>query len=363
MMAPSKERIRLEYLDWLRGLAAIIMLQGHVFHSLLRPELRDGSAYVLSQFVGGMPPAIFLFLTGVTLGFLMDSRERRGDAGGARVLASLRRAGYLLAIAFVFRIQLWLFSGPDSPWTDILKVDILNCMGLALALMSPLAAFRTGERIRLGAVLGVAIAAASPLISEMDWSRAPVLLKSYLAPGYDSFSIFPWAAFVPFGVSAGSIIRLLKAEHKDRTMQWAALVGGALILAGQYFSNLPYSLYPKSEFWLNSPALIFIKLGIVLVLLAFAYLWTRHGAGEGWSWVRQFGMTSLLVYWVHIELVYGRWLWFWKESLDVGQTTAAAAGIILLMLLLSSARTHGRKWLDAINFDWLRLTPRRVAGD
>ena len=58
---------RLEYLDWVRGLGAVIMLQGHAFHSFLKPDLRAGGAYVMSQFVGGMPPAIFLFLTGVTL--------------------------------------------------------------------------------------------------------------------------------------------------------------------------------------------------------------------------------------------------------------------------------------------------------
>ena len=69
---------RLEYLDWVRGLGAVIMLQGHVFHSFLRPELKTTGAYTLSQFVGGMPPALFLFLTGVTLAFLMDSTERKG---------------------------------------------------------------------------------------------------------------------------------------------------------------------------------------------------------------------------------------------------------------------------------------------
>src|SRR5216684_5291590 len=86
---------RLEYLDWVRGLGAVIMLQGHVFHSFLRPELKSGSAYTLSQFVGGMPPALFLFLTGVTLAFLMDSTERRGLAPAARVWEALKRSRYL----------------------------------------------------------------------------------------------------------------------------------------------------------------------------------------------------------------------------------------------------------------------------
>ena len=48
---------RLEYLDWVRGLGAAVMLQGHVFQSYLKPELKQSGPYLLSQFVGGMPPA------------------------------------------------------------------------------------------------------------------------------------------------------------------------------------------------------------------------------------------------------------------------------------------------------------------
>ena len=78
---------RLRYLDWVRGLGAVIMLQGHVFDSFMKNDLRPGGAFVYSQFVGGMPPAIFLFLTGVTLAFLMDSTERKGLTAAARVWA------------------------------------------------------------------------------------------------------------------------------------------------------------------------------------------------------------------------------------------------------------------------------------
>src|SRR5450755_4149443 len=95
---------RLEYLDWVRGLGAAIMLQGHVFQSYLKPELKESGPYLLSQFLGGMPPALFLFLTGVTLAFLMDSTERRGMAPRERVVQSLRRAGYLFFLAFAFRL-------------------------------------------------------------------------------------------------------------------------------------------------------------------------------------------------------------------------------------------------------------------
>src|SRR5580658_5682123 len=144
MKQPSN---RLLYLDWLRGIAALTMLQGHVFQSFLRDDLRQGGPYQMSQFAGGMPPAVFLFLLGVTFSFLMDSQERKGVSAGGRVLASMKRSGYLFAAAFAFRLQLWAFSLDISEWRNLLRVDVLNCMGLALLVMSIMAVFRTQERI------------------------------------------------------------------------------------------------------------------------------------------------------------------------------------------------------------------------
>jgi hypothetical protein len=319
------------------------MLQGHAFHAFTKSELRDGGPYVLSQFLGGLPPAVFLFLVGVTLSFLMHSSERKGMPPLRRVFTAFRRSGYLFGIAYLFRLQLWVFGLPSSPWTDLLRVDILNAMGFAVATMSVMAVFSTKDRVRLCAALGILIAAASPIVSQLDWSWAPTAVRQYIAPDYAAFAFFPWAAFVAFGMSAGSIVRLTQPEGYDRMLQWAAMLGFVLIFAGQQLSNFPYSVYSKSEFWLDSPWLILMKVGVILLLLSFAYLWTKHSEGR-WSWVRQFGVTSLLVYWVHIELIYGRWLWFWKENLTAGQTAAAAVVLIGIMLLLSTIRTQWKNW-------------------
>ncbi len=345
-MAEAKKKRggeRLLFLDWMRGLAAVIMIPGHAFHSFTKPELRESGPYVISQFIGGMPPAMFLFLVGVTLAFNMHSRQRAGLGPGQRVIAALRRAGYLFMLALAFRLSLWILGWPTSPTRELLRVDILNAMGFAVAVFSIMAVFQTADRVRLCAGLGVVIAAGAPLVSQFDWSGVPVFIRQYIVPDYAAFAFFPWAAFVAFGMSAGSLIRLLEPEKFERAAQWAAILGMAMIFSGQYFSNMPYSLYTRSEFWLDGPWLIIIKLGVLLLILAFSFLWTRH-SGTNWSWIRQFGVTSLLVYWVHIELMYGRWLWFLKEQLTVGQTVAAAAAFMGLMLLISVARTNWKNW-------------------
>ena len=223
-MKTKTSSYRLEYLDWVRGIGALIMLQGHVFDSFLKNDLRGGAPYMLSQFAGGMPPAIFLFLTGVTLAFLMDSTERKGLLPLQRLSTAFRRSGYLFLLAFAFRIQLWIFSQP-APWIDLFRVDILNCMGFAIAVLSLMALFRTVERVRLCAVVGLAIAFGAPLVSQMDWSAAPEIVRNYLVPDYRFFSFFPWAAYLAFGMSAGSIIRIAPQDAMERAMQWAAIIG------------------------------------------------------------------------------------------------------------------------------------------
>ena len=352
---------RLLYLDWLRGIAALTMLQGHVFQSFLKNDLRTGGPYLMSQFAGGMPPAIFLFLLGVTFAFLMDSQERKGVSAGGRVLASIKRSGYLFAAAFAFRLQLWLFSLDFGEWKNLLRVDILNCMGLALLAMSAMAVFRTAERIRLCAVLGAAIACAAPLVSNTDWSWAPFWVRNYIVPDHDFFGFFPWAAFVAFGMSAGSLLRRLEPEDVSQAMQWMAWGGVAMAFAAYTISEMSISVYGSSEFWLNSPGLIFIKLGAVLMLIAFSYVWNLQMSAQQWSWVRQFGMTSLLVYWIHVELVYGRWFSWLKESLNVGETAIAAVIVIAAMLGLSLLRTNWgavRAWTGGLG-----QASERVSGD
>lgn len=336
--APGSGSKRLPFVDWTRGLAVLIMIQCHVFNSFTRNDLRQGGAYMLSQFVGGMAAPLFLLLAGLTLAFQMDSQDRRGLPPARRYIAALRRAGYILALAYLFRLSNWMFSSPLPPWTTMLRVDILNCMGFGLAILS-LAAMSAGtSRARLTAAAGLTIAALSPVMNSLDWSRVPDPVRNYLVPSHLGFGFFPCAAYLAFGLSAGTILRRLPQERLERTLQWAVLAGLAMIAGGQYFSSIPYSIYPKSNFWIDSPALIIIRVGLILTMMAAAYVWTQFGAGGGWRWVEVLGKTSLMVYWVHVVLVYGRPMEHWKKALSIGEAAAVAVGVTALMVALGAVR-------------------------
>jgi uncharacterized membrane protein len=325
---------RVVFLDWLRGVAAIIMIQGHTFDAFTRPTSRNGSAFVFSQFLGGEAAAIFLLLTGVTYALGMNRREEL--PAWRRVTAALRRARYLFLLAVIFRLQNWIFDYPRSHASDLLKVDILNLMGATACLLAVLALATGIRRVRWALVVGVAIAGVSPLMSMLPASNLHYGIRDYFVPTFDGFSIFPWGAFLAFGVAAGSVIPLVRRKDWNRAMQWCALLGFALLLGGQYFSNLPYSIYPSSDFWLNSPGLIFCKVGVAMLLGSAAFLWTEY-LNTGWSFVRQLGTTSLIVYWTHVELEYGRLTADYRQTLGPFSTFVTALVMVVLMVGVSLA--------------------------
>ena len=319
------------------------MIQCHTFNSFTRLDLREGGPYVLSQFVGGMAAPLFLFMAGMTLAFQMESAEKRTTRILERWISALRRGGYVMGIALLFRLTNWIASLPHADTSDLLRVDILNCMGAAMLLLAPLGCFEGGRRIRVAAIAGLAIAALAPVVSNLPWDGLPGLLRDYLVPSprLGRFPLFPCASYVAFGIAAGGILKRTAPERLERSMQWSMLIAFGTIFVAQYFSNIPFSIYPNADFWRNSPALIFIRVGIILVALALSYLWTEHWAGTGWSWMETLGKNSLLVYWVHVMMVYGDIAKPIKRAMSIPQTTAATLLVVALMAALSAAKL---KW-------------------
>jgi fucose 4-O-acetylase-like acetyltransferase len=78
--------------------------------------------------------------------------------------------------------------------------------------------------------------------------------------------------------------------------------------------------------------------------LFLVYAWCHWGfAGKGFSPIIQLGQTSLLVYWVHIEFVYGRLSILPKGRCSIAAATVGLLIIFVAMLALSIGRTRWKK--------------------
>ena len=207
---------RFPFLDWMRGLAIVLMIQCHTFNSFARMDVREGGPYVLSQFVGGMAAPLFLFMAGMTFAFQMESVARRERDPLARWLTALRRGGVrprdrvpvpLLelrrqpAAARLARADQGRHPEQHGPG------DAVPLGGRAVRHQGPYPLRSAGgDRGGRGA---------APLVANLPWGDTPAIVQEYLAPGQGQgrgrFPLFPNAAYLAFGLAIGSIVKALGA--------------------------------------------------------------------------------------------------------------------------------------------------------
>jgi hypothetical protein len=99
-------------------------------------------------------------------------------------------------------------------------------------------------------------------------------------------------------------------------------------IAGYAASFLP-RVYAESNFWTSSPTFFFLRVGILLTLLPIAYGWNRFVTGR--SPLREFGVASLFVYWIHVEMVYGVLSAPLHKQLSLEQAVVAFAAFSLFL--------------------------------
>ena len=105
------------------------------------------------------------------------------------------------------------------------------------------------------------------------------------------------------------------------------------------FDYSPIKLYAVYDYWHSSPNFFLMRCGILLMLTLAIFAWCRWGmATRGFSPFMLFGKTSLLIYWAHIEFVYGRLSILPKGRSSVPLATAGMIVIFVAMLALSKWR-------------------------
>jgi uncharacterized membrane protein len=345
------------YLDWLRGVAVLVMIEAHLLDSWTRFPDRQTRQFAYAMIVGGFGAPLFLFLAGVAVPLSAAAKLRRTGDLRAATRGVAKRGLEVFGLAFLFRAQSWILSWARA--RDLLKVDILNIMGPSIVVAAWMwGAVRSQRgRIALFSAAAVITSLAAPGVRALPglW-LLPDPLEAYIRPvaGLSHFVFFPWMGFVFAGAVVGLILeatRDLKAER--RANMFFALAGLALAFGAYRASFLPSPL-PNSRFWTTSPTFFFLRVGVLTAAVAAAYLWeSRPAAVEKFSPLRQLGKTSLFIYWIHVEMIYGVMSLGLHKSLSWTQVWIVWALFCAFMLLCSLAKDRFVSWWNGtpVSFD------------
>ena len=404
----------------MRGLACLLMFQTHCYDAWLGGAARNTRFLKGSQLLGTLPAPIFLFLAGVSFALVADKLIRKQLTPVEITRTMLRRGTEIFAFGLLFRLQEFVVAWGWAPWSDLLRVDVLNIIGLSMILMALCCGAvlklcedtdGPGRRVQPGGLyqgmpsciartvgnkrgfsrctfglIATCIAAVAlfafltpPLYTTWRLTWLPWPIESYIdgchnlgSPQPWLFPLFPWAAFAFAGLAAGFILfsDVLSgnlATRDDRESRGAkilslfAIIGAASIVAARQLDYSSFHLYSTYDYWHTSPNFLMMRIGMLLVIAFASYAWRRWGlATRGFSPLIQLGQTSLLVYWVHIEFVYGRFSLLPKRAESVWGASRGLLEIFVFMLLLSLIRTR----IDWKRIDWKKrvMSWKKISG-
>jgi uncharacterized membrane protein len=299
----AEKKTRKLWLDWQRGLAVLYMVEWHTYDSWRADAVAQGGWHDLVATIGGFAAPSFLYMAGMSQLLADAAAERQQASAGARRLRAVRRALWLLGVAYAFRfVELVLGGAYRVPggWQGLLRVDVLNVIAVSLLAGALLVVGRPAwAQVLLATAAACAVALLSPVVG--GWSHAPSRLLDYL---YTTdwqrgiFHLFPWAAFCLAGVALGRL-----AWQAPRPLLWIGM-GAALFAGGWAVERYLPPFYAHQDFWRTSPQWVAMRLGLCVATSGLLQL--APASADRWlSWLRTMGRHSLLGYFLSIEIPYG----------------------------------------------------------
>jgi uncharacterized membrane protein len=346
---------RVIFVDLARALAVFFMMYGHTVAALLAPQYQQGTWYDVWQFQRGLTSSLFLLLGGFA--FSLATRRHwvpQADSTWA-VVKRLRR--FVLFVLLGYSLHLPVYRLIDLPlatpenWQAFQNVDVLQLVGTTLIALQLLALVSRSRRVFM--TVSFALAATVVLVTapaaRVDWTmRVSSWVAPYLSTATGSlFPLLPWSAFALTGAGLGQIYSRWGAAHLSAFARWGLLVPGAILLGLAFVSRVaPYPQFTGNPFdW--PPTEFAVRTGPCLIIMGIIAIASRRIQ----HLPRMFGaiaQESLLVYFVHLCIVYGSaWnngLYKWyAASLGPMATLAAVLFVVVSMTALAYAWNYTKR--------------------
>lgn len=321
-LSAAPKPARVQGVDVARGIASVLMVQGHAFDAWASPEARRSTWYAIeSAFLQTLALPAFLVLAGASLALRVEAAIAKGEAPGAVRRAVVSRALQIVLVGYGLNAFSAMVDGSEGIETW-LRADVLHVIGLSLLSLG--LAVRGEARVRVELLERVALALAIlPIALCPSLSRAargiegPAGWVLGLVLDVPSITRMPWVPLVSWAAIGFLVARgMIASNRRARSPSGAPagvvaalLIGAAVIAAlgtwaqGALVEALGGPL-DRTHVAVIANAVQLAARG-VLVLAVGAAVAPRLPERVRWA-VVVMGQGSLWAYVFHVPLCYGR---------------------------------------------------------
>jgi len=308
---------RITAIDLARFVAMIMMVQGHVIDALLSPADYNINEFpwTIWNFARGFTAQVFLIVSG-TVSVFANKRLENGRLKPETFRRRGNLALILIALGYLFAFpanKIWdLFFIEDRLLESFFRANILQLIGVSLFFVILLYRFTRSDKTlgRIALAIAIAISALSPFVHQVNWFKyLPEFIASYLSFEHGSFfPIFPYTAFMFYGVFLGTVLKKIDAEQRTKfIMIWITLAGIVFLGTGTGLRELLWKFSISIPTKINPGAIIF-QIGWVLTGMGFwAFIYSKTKKLS--FYYAMFGKRALMVYVFHLVVLYGT-SWF-----------------------------------------------------
>jgi uncharacterized membrane protein len=312
---------RLTFIDILRGIACVWMIETHVVNACLNWEHRQGWIFNVLNTTNGYVSVTFIFCAGAGFWLAASRKAQEYKQFAPSLWQYIRRLGFILLIAYwlhIPEISLRKYILADSARQNILwTCDVLHAIGIASFLaLTCLLLIPTLKQLRwVFVALAIVFIYGAPFVWQLEPDTfLPRVLGSYLSrPPAAAFPLFPWCGY--FFVGASITAFFLESANRRAFAQRLAIVSFILpflVMMGVMTGWNQWFAYGWTENWfLCSPGNVIFRVSGTMLLFSVLYLvqdrfaeWTIFNRKPA-SWLQLMGQESLFVYVFHLMIVYG----------------------------------------------------------
>jgi uncharacterized membrane protein len=347
-----KEKVRYTFVDLLRGWAILIMIEVHVFNAFLLPELKQTGWFDTLTFINGLVAPAFLFVSGFA--FAVSSGSKLDDMRKFKYpfwkklwrYFSIILIGYVLHFPYESMSKIINEATPEQI-QQLFVVDVLQCIGAGLIVLLTMRLIIRSDKVYHYSLIGLTfiVMILSPVFWKTDLTNflPPVFANYFNMLNGSLFPAFPWINFILAGAIFGKyFINAVANGNEQKFIAETFVVGLISLLSGHLFYSGMFpdvltSVIPNPMFFVE-------RLGYILVFSSLCWYFNKWRNVKK-SFVLDASRESLLIYWLHLLLIYSM---IWKNkslAIIIGQTLnvweSAAVTLVLMFLMVLAAKFWG----------------------